>query len=196
MRVEKCNFSQAMKEVKQHGPRKRVRTEAELNEAAERFGKDWTSDDLLVPWIRRHEPELTAMVKAGWSWAQIGDAMARAKITYKTGQPLSGPVLRVRICEIRKERGLSSSPRQAAQLKPATNTVRSPVQSTRTEQPGWPSPVQEQRTAEPEFRPVSLHQPYTPPSPAQAPRAPKPKQPQRSEEEVMALLRGSAPKGT
>ena len=173
-------------------PCKRPRTEAELRKAADRFGQDWTQNDPVMPWIRAHEPELRALVNSGWTWDDIGRAMAQAVITYKTNAPMTGPVLRVKTYQARQAR-IAPSARTQKSASVLYNT-----QGGGPKEPGYgrdgaltPNLPPARQPGEPEFRPVSLREPYSPPqqqektSPPPAPKAVR-----LSEEEAMALLKG------
>lgn len=178
-------------------PDKRPRTEDELRAAAERLGQDWTPNDPVMPWIRKHEPELRALVTSGWTWDDIGLAMARAGITYKTGTPITGPVLRVKTYQARQagaaKTDLENKPRYLVTPKSSSDMVEpkphiDPLQRSQTPSMG--------HDGEPEFRPVRFRQTYTPPPPSQPALPPRPKPPKRTPEEVRAMLSGSAPEGS
>ena len=76
---------------------KRVRTQAELAELAQRLGADWHPGDNVMTWIRRHEAttqELTLLVRDGWSWTDVGRALDLVGIRYQTGTAIPGDLLR------------------------------------------------------------------------------------------------------
>ena len=62
-------------------PPKRQRTQDELADLARRLGADWQPGDNVMTWIRRHEAadtELSRLVRDGWSWTDVGLALALA----------------------------------------------------------------------------------------------------------------------
>lgn len=79
---------------------KRSRTDAEVAKLAARFGVDWNPADAVETWLRRHARELSLIVRDdGWSWTDVGRALAAAGIAYRTGRPWSAPILRKKVCE-------------------------------------------------------------------------------------------------
>lgn len=86
-------------------PPKRVRSVAELEELAAKLGADWYDGDNVMTWIRRHEGnarELSKLVKDGWSWADVGRALALAGITYAKGTPITAKTLSRKAWDARK----------------------------------------------------------------------------------------------
>jgi len=83
-------------------PRKRRRTDAELQALAIALGADWILGEPVQAWINRHEGELSRLVEEGWSWEDIGKAMHLAGISYSTGQQISAPTLRLKVHLARK----------------------------------------------------------------------------------------------
>ena len=77
-------------------PLKRARSHAELAALAARFAADWHEGDNVMTWIRRHEGSahaLSRLVRDGWSWRDLGRALALAGIRYGTAPAISGEVL-------------------------------------------------------------------------------------------------------
>lgn len=86
-------------------PPKRVRSVAELEALAAKLGADWYDGDNVMTWIRRHEGnarELSKLVKDGWSWADVGRALALAGITYAKGTPITAKTLSRKAWDARK----------------------------------------------------------------------------------------------
>ena len=80
-------------------PPKRVRSQAEIDEAAARFAADWRDGDTVQTWLNVHEGqngELSRMVASGWSWADVGRALFEAGICYRTGRPIPSATLQVK----------------------------------------------------------------------------------------------------
>lgn len=173
-------------------PCKRPRTEDELQEASAHFGRDWTQNDPVMPWIREHEPELRALVSSGWTWDDVGRAMALAGITYKTNAPMTGPVLRVKTYQARQARiALTAQAQKPASVLYNTQSVAMKEPGSGGDRPPTPNPLPARQPGEPEFRPVSLRQPYSPPQqPEKTSPPPAPKAVRLSEEEAMTLLTG------
>jgi hypothetical protein len=76
---------------------KRPRSKNELTELAQRLGADWQHGDNVMTWIRRHEAtgaELSRLVRDGWSWTDLGRALALAGIKYQTSPAIPGDLLR------------------------------------------------------------------------------------------------------
>jgi len=192
-------FTMTPEEARQRGsgPKKRRRTEAELEDAAGRFRETYVTGDPVMFWLRRVEGRsgaLSALVREGWSWTDVGLAMARAGITYRTGKPLSATVLAAKAFEARQREQKGVRPK--ASLVPAeapTQERRAVMPPSRPyEEPEWLKKRESSVPSEPEFRIGRLRQPYTPPPP-QPKHPPIPKAPKRTPEEVRAMLSGSAP---
>lgn len=84
---------------------KRLRSAEELAALAQLFAADWRHGDSVMTWIRRHEGmgrELSKLVKDGWSWGDLGRALAKAGIVYRTGTPISAITLRNKAWAARK----------------------------------------------------------------------------------------------
>ena len=99
---------------------KRVRSDAEIREAAERFAADWVAGDSVQTWLNWHEGrcgELSEMILRGWSWADISRALFKAGICYRTGRPIPVGALRVKTCKARAKnrRGPEAGAPTAAQ---------------------------------------------------------------------------------
>lgn len=153
--------------------------------------------DPVMFWLRRAEGRsgaLSALVREGWSWTDVGLAMARAGITYRTGKPLSATVLAAKAFEARQRE------QQGVRPKSSPPPAEAPIQERRAvmlpsrpyEEPEWLRKTESPVPPEPEFRIGRLRQPDTPPPP-QTPRLPRPIVPKRTPEEVRAMLSGSAP---
>lgn len=163
---------------------KRRRQDDELQLLAATFSEDWRTGDKVQTWLRLHEPRLTSLVRdRGWSWEDVGRAMALAGIAYSSGQPISGPLLWRKVSAARTRRA------------GARKTAEAPTVSRA--EPSPPIPVSHlsvtAATVEPKFKLVRAARPVPLP-PAQVASAPvQPEPPQRSREEVLALLRGETP---
>ncbi len=138
---------------------KRPRTKEELAEHAQRFGADWRAGDNVMTWIRRHEAtnaELSRLVRDGWSWNDVGLALALAGIKYQTGPAISGDVLRRKAEKARAD----ERKRQANEvMRRLPAAMQSPSPSKGTNQA--PEPTAEQiepaeTEDEPEFLPARL----------------------------------------
>ena len=130
------------------GVPKRARDLDELEALAHRLGADWRPGDRVMTWLNRHEGrggELSLLVEDGWSWADIGRAMHLAGIHYRTGQPISGDVLRVKAYQARRR----------AKARAARAQVPVPGSSSGLAQPGGGG-TETRSDEEPEFRPARL----------------------------------------
>jgi hypothetical protein len=138
---------------------------------AQRLGADWRPGDNVMTWIRRHEAtggELSRLVRDGWSWADLGLALAVAGIKYQTGPAISGDLLRRKAGKARAdERNRQAS--EALRRPLAAPVVQTPGASdppmTRTGQlapaadPTPSSPPEMEpgiEDEEPAFRPATL----------------------------------------
>jgi hypothetical protein len=84
---------------------KRRRSASELRDLARVLEQNWTEGDRVMTWLVRHEGragELTALLKDGWSWADISLAMQSAGIGYRPGTPINPQTLRQKACEARR----------------------------------------------------------------------------------------------
>lgn len=163
---------------------KRRRDSDELEALAATFRPGWKPGDKVQTWLRRHGPELTLLVReGGWAWDDIGRAMALAGVAYRSGEPIGGRLLCRKVSVARRQ----ASPRTTV---PPPRPAPAPTIS------GEPATVEPTPpAAEPKFKLVKAVRPLSrQPSPERAAPAPaQPEQPQRSREEVLALLRGVAP---
>ena len=73
--------------------RKRIPSEAEIQELAVEFRVLWKQGEALRPWLRRHRKKLLEMVHGEWSWAALARALTKAEITFSTGKPWSDRTL-------------------------------------------------------------------------------------------------------
>ncbi len=83
---------------------KRVRTPEEVEALSRTFSADWRPGDHVMTWLKRHEgktQELSNLVRDGWSWTDVGRAMAVAGIHYRSGEAMSAPILRKKASEAR-----------------------------------------------------------------------------------------------
>jgi hypothetical protein len=138
-------------------PRKRPRNEAELDEVAQRLVSDWVPGDRIQPWLVRHEGEageLSALIGLGWSWDDIGRALHRAGITFRTGNVIPGGTLRQKAYLARQSARMPKRER----LEPATS-VRSEIGES----------VSGISTPEPIFKPIRLRSSYRPPAAPEKP---------------------------
>jgi hypothetical protein len=151
---------------------KRPRTKDELAELAQRLGADWRHGDNVMTWIRRHEAtgaELSRLVRDGWSWADLGLALALAGIKYQTGPAIPGDLLRRKAGKARAdERNRQAS--EVLRRPPVAPAVQAPGPSgppmtsashlpaaavfpTFSTPPGMEPAIEDE---EPEFRPATL----------------------------------------
>lgn len=85
-------------------PRKRPRTDADVERLAAEFRERWTPAYGITPWLRKMGPRLHRMVRDdAWAWADIGRAMTLAGITYESGKPWNGTLLMVKAAQARKQ---------------------------------------------------------------------------------------------
>lgn len=85
-------------------PRKRPRTDADVEKLAAEFRERWTPAHGITPWLRRMGSRLQRMVREdSWAWADIGRAMTLAGITYESGKPWTGTLLMVKAAQARKQ---------------------------------------------------------------------------------------------
>lgn len=85
-------------------PRKRPRTDADVEKLAAEFRERWTPAHGITPWLRRMGTRLQRMVREdSWAWADIGRAMTLAGITYESGRPWTGKLLMVKAAQARKQ---------------------------------------------------------------------------------------------
>ena len=89
-------------------PAKQRHTEADIAALAEEFRKSWQEGQVLRSWLRVHAEELRHLVRhQDWAWANIGNAMSLAGITYRTGTHWTGEYLRrtlVKACATQTKR--------------------------------------------------------------------------------------------
>jgi hypothetical protein len=127
---------------------KRVRSTDELAALARSFGADWHPGDNVMTWIRRHEGgarELSTLVRDGWSWADIGRALALAGIVYRTGTPIAAGILSNKAW-LARETARKHQAKEAAQLSAAMAALPKAASAPATsravhpELPGMPEP--------------------------------------------------------
>jgi hypothetical protein len=83
---------------------KRVRSSEEVEALARILPDDWRKGDQVLTWLKRHEggtQVLSHLVRDGWSWDDVGRALAVAGIHYRSGEPISGAILRKKAFEAR-----------------------------------------------------------------------------------------------
>jgi len=135
------------------GPKKRRRTETELEDAAGRFRETYVSGDPVMFWLRRAEGRsgaLSALVREGWSWTDVGLAMARAGITYRTGKPLSATVLAAKAFEARQREQQGVRPKAPPAPAQERRAVMPP--SRPYEEPEWLRKTQSPVPSRPRWR--------------------------------------------
>lgn len=157
---------------------KRVRTSEEVEALSRTFSADWRAGDQIMTWLKRHEgktQKLSNLVRDGWSWTDVGRAMAVAGIHYRSGEPMSAAILRKKASEARA--AVRSRNAADARNRPA---VQPTIESSRAMQnsaagSGWreKEPIKADLAKlpivddgpEPEFRPVRLrrYEPSTTP---------------------------------
>jgi hypothetical protein len=99
-------------------PPKRRRSEAEIQDAANRFAADWVPGDSVGTWLNRHEGgarELSDLIVDGWSWADVSRALFEAGICYRTGRPIPEETLRAKAYRARQKH----RPKQPAPAAPS-----------------------------------------------------------------------------
>ena len=78
------------------------RPDVQIEHLAADLKRRWVAADGIEPWLRRHVPRLTNLVRIeGWTWNDIARALTAAGITYATGRPWSGRQLAVKAAEVR-----------------------------------------------------------------------------------------------
>lgn len=167
---------------------KRVRTEDELDQVAKRFAETWKTGDRVMTWLKEHEGkrgELSDLVFQGWLWADVGQALFRAGIAYRTGKPIDAITLSnkaTRAREAVRARGVDglrapgrprlgsisppASPRPANRTNESATAIpglHSPshADSRANQEPSLQRPSSEARSGDdipvgPQFRPVGL----------------------------------------
>jgi hypothetical protein len=147
-------------------PPKRQRTQDELADLARRLGADWQPGDNVMTWIRRHEAadtELSRLVRDGWSWTDVGLALALAGIKYQTGRAIPGYLLqrkaqKARADERRRRAGEALCLPSAVTAAEAPVSINPPMKAAyiphRTASSIPTESAMEDK--EPEFRPASL----------------------------------------
>lgn len=74
---------------------KRDHTDAETEALAETFRESWSEGQVIKSWLRQHGEELRALVRQDdWSWENVGRALSKAGIRYKTNKPWDAEILR------------------------------------------------------------------------------------------------------
>ena len=180
-------------------PRKRPRTDVDVEKLAAEFRERWTPAHGITPWLRRMGTRLQRMVREdSWAWADIGRAMTLAGITYESGKPWTGTLLMVKAAQARKQsrdrltRAQVASSRPAA-VSPLAAVNASPMppvdtrqlwldQTDETPEPGFalasfsPSEFVEARPVQPELVPAS----------------PPPARPRVDADEILRRLQGGS----
>jgi len=110
-------------------PRKRRRTDAELQALTIVLGADWRPGEPVQTWISKHEGELSHLVEEGWSWEDIGKAMHLAGISYSTGQQISAPTLRLKahLARKREKRRLDAAKATSGQNDASSSLLVTPA---------------------------------------------------------------------
>jgi hypothetical protein len=76
-------------------PKRRNRPSKDIAELAEHFQRSWNHGQTVTFWLREHADELREFFRDhNWTWANLGEALTRAGITYRTGAPWTGENLR------------------------------------------------------------------------------------------------------
>lgn len=93
---------------------KRDHRDADVEELAEKFREDWSEGEVIRSWLRRHGEELRNLVRhEDWAWANIGKALTKAGIQFKTGKDWTGENVRRAVdlaMKPKKARTAESSP--------------------------------------------------------------------------------------
>ena len=189
---------------------KRTRSAEELASLSRLFAADWHPGDNVMTWIRRHEGttmELSTLVRDGWSWADVGRALALAGICYRSGTPISAHILgnkaalarseeRVRQAALRKLAPVLPAPVEHPSVAPEPMPARTdalPSAQAVPVLPAEPVPPVEEIAPEFQFRPASLKNwsgtrivKDKPPAPTPPPAQP----PSDDADEVIARLFG------
>jgi hypothetical protein len=150
---------------KRGSPEKRPRSPDELEEQAGFFKRDWRTGDRVMTWLNRHEGrlgELSRLVVEGWTWVDVGRAMHSAGIAYRTGEPISAPILRKKASEART----AARAKSAQSLSPPDPQRDAPETPTGQQRAAFPEPMAAAlplagsevpiETEEPEFKPATL----------------------------------------
>jgi hypothetical protein len=112
-----------------------------------------------MTWIRRHEAtdsELSRLVRDGWSWDDVGRALAIAGIKYQTGPAISGDVLRRKAEKARTDERKRQAHDLLRRLPPQVQAPSSATKKTADIVPDSNAPESNIEDDEPEFRPASL----------------------------------------
>ena len=180
-------------------PRKRPRTDADVEKLAAEFRERWTPAYGITPWLRRMGARLQRMVREdSWAWADIGRAMTLAGITYESGRPWTGTLLMVKAAQARKQSRDRLTRAPVAPSAPATVPPLAAVNTLPT------SPIDTQQlwldqtdeTAEPGFALASFTPSEfveaKPVQPEPVPASPPPVRPRVDADEILRRLQGGA----
>jgi hypothetical protein len=122
---------------------KRSHTDAEIEALGQKFREDWSEGQVIRSWLRQHGEELRRLVRQeDWSWANIGKALSKAGIRFKTEKDWTGE-------NVRRAVDLAMKPKKVRVPK-----VQAPVAAPMAPPaPIMPTPFAPPRAAgEPEFK--------------------------------------------
>ena len=159
-------------------PYKPIPPEIEIDALADQLRASWRNGEPFQPWLRRHADMLRDLVRRQWPWEGLAVVLNRVGIGYRSGNPITGEVIRVQVA---KERTAKKSPghhRAGATMtpalpdsgheKPAGFSAQEPAMPAAVAQMQYPieTPAEVQAAAVgqkvPRFRQASL-KPYEPP---------------------------------
>jgi hypothetical protein len=94
--------------------RKRIPTDTEIDDLAERLGSVWRPGNTIRPWLRKQAPMLLELVHGDYSWDAIARAMTRAGILFATGRPWTARYLTIEFAKATKPLKGYARPRRLA----------------------------------------------------------------------------------
>lgn len=159
-----------------------ARPDAQIEHLAAELKRRWVAADGVEPWLRRHVPRLTNLVRVeGWTWNDVARALTVAGITYATGRAWSGRQLAVKAAEVRLQLRTQEERRSTKRKWTPIVADAGKVEATmapKAEPPPSPaeSAVPDLNDADPPRRTFGVARPrgWTPPAQPSEPKAPAP----------------------
>jgi hypothetical protein len=125
---------------------KRAHQGADIEALGETFREDWSEGQVIRSWLRRHGEELRNLVRQeDWAWVNIGRALSKAGIQFKTGKGWTGENVRRAVDLAMKPKKARAAKSQAAPIQGASALPTTSASPPATSLPPRPS-------REPEFR--------------------------------------------
>jgi hypothetical protein len=122
---------------------KRDHRDADIEALAEKFREDWSEGQVIRSWLRQHGEELRNLVRhEDWAWANIGKALSKAGIQFKTGNGWTGE-------NVRRAVDLAMKPKKVRVAKLQAPTTLTPPKVPASPPISSPPP---RPSGEPEFR--------------------------------------------